>query len=90
MTSRGRGVTRAEGHKQVVISEAARIVGRGLQAEAGGHKSRGRESRRSRARVRKRRSRAGMHEREADKVMAESYKQRQGGSQEQRVTSKES
>ena len=29
-----------------------------------------------------------MHEREADKVMAESYKQRQGGSQEQRVTSK--
>ena len=36
VTSRGRGVTRAEGHKQGVIREAARIAGRGAQAEAEG------------------------------------------------------
>ena len=70
VTSRGRGVARAEGHKQGVIREAARIAGRGGTSRGrGGHKSR-----RSQARVRKQRSQARVHEREAAKVMAEGYK----------------
>ena len=81
VTSRGRGGTRAEGHKQSVIREAARIAGRGSQAEAGGggHKSRG-----SRARVRKRRSQAGMHEREAAKVVRQRVTSRGSGGHKSR------
>ena len=81
VTSRGRGVTRAEGHKQGVIREAARIAGRGGTSRGrGGHKSR-----RSQARVRKQRSQARVHEREAAKVMAEGYMQRQAGHKSRRL-----
>jgi hypothetical protein len=84
VTSRGRGVTRAEGHKQVVISEAARIVGRGLQAEPEGVTRAGV----ARAEGHEQGFVRGSHKqgcmREAAKVIRQRVTR---GSQEQRVTS---
>ena len=90
---RGRGVTRAEGDKQRQgghKSRGSQASGhkRGGQDRRQGVTSRGRgghKSRRSQARVRKQRSQARVHEREAAKVMAEGYMQRQGGHKSRRL-----
>ena len=73
-----------------IISMGSRATGRkgGGKGHRQGVTSRGRgghKSRRSQARVRKQRSQARENEREAAKVMAEGYMQRQGGHKSRRL-----